>query len=137
MSAIEFCDHVNDLRPEQLQGFFEGWPNPPAPEVLLRILEAGAYVEVARVGPQGQLVGYICAISDGISCAYIPYLEVLPSFRGQGIASELVRRLLRRLEGFYMVDLVCDEELRPFYERLGFHPHSAMIRRNYARQSCA
>jgi hypothetical protein len=35
-----------------------------------------------------------------------------------------------------MVDLVCDPDLQPFYERLGFRPYTAMVIRNYDRQSC-
>ena len=51
--------------------------------------------------------------------AYVPLLEVLPEYRGQGIGTELMRRLLARLEHLYMVDLSCDAELEPFYEPLG------------------
>jgi hypothetical protein len=29
-----------------------------------------------------------------------------------------------------MVDLVCDDDIVPFYERLGFVRHGAMIRRD-------
>jgi ribosomal protein S18 acetylase RimI-like enzyme len=52
--------------------------------------------------------------------AYIPLLEVLPEYQGSGIGSELVRRVLAPVGDLYMVDLACDEELVPFYERLGF-----------------
>ena len=36
---------------------------------------------------------------------------MLPPHRGQGIGTELVRRLLAELEGLYPIDLVCDAEL--------------------------
>jgi GNAT superfamily N-acetyltransferase len=67
-----------------------------------------------------------------VLAAYLPLLEVLPAWQGQGIGSELVRRILAELEPRYMVDLVCDEDLVPFYERLGLSPHRAMIRRDRA-----
>lgn len=38
--------------------------------------------------------------------------------------------MLTELEGRYMVDLACDPELVPFYERLGLTRHYAMIRRS-------
>ena len=60
--------------------------------------------------------------------------SVRPEYRGHGIGSELVRRLLGRLD-LYMVDLVCDPALQPFCERLGMKPMSAMARRNYDLQS--
>lgn len=34
-------------------------------------------------------------------------------------------------------DVVCDEELRPFYERLGLKAGTGIMRRNYANQSGA
>ena len=64
--------------------------------------------------------------------SYISHLEVLPEFRGRGIGSELVRRMLDTLSHLYMVDLVCDPDVQPFYEALGLQRFSAMIRRNYA-----
>jgi ribosomal protein S18 acetylase RimI-like enzyme len=65
------------------------------------------------------VVGFVTAISDGVLSAYIPLLEVLPEYQGRGIGAELVRRLLDRLGGLYMVDLCCDEDVVGFYERLG------------------
>lgn len=37
----------------------------------------------------------------------------------------------------YMVDAACDDDVVPFYERLGFTRSNAMIMRRYARQSGA
>lgn len=74
------------------------------------------------------------AISDGVLSAYIPLLEVLPDYRGRGIGTRIVTMMLDSLD-LYMVDLVCDDDLVPFYERLGLHRSSAMIRRRYDRQS--
>lgn len=39
--------------------------------------------------------------------------------------------MLQSLDGLYMIDLACDPELQPFYEKLGFRPARAMIKRNY------
>jgi len=50
----------------------------------------------------------------------MPSNSVLPGYRGRGVGSELMRRLLARLGGLYMVDLSCDDTLVPFYGRLGF-----------------
>ena len=55
--------------------------------------------------------------------------------QGQGIGSELVRRLLERLKDVYMIDLLCDEAVQPFYARLGLRPASGMMQRNYDNQS--
>ena len=52
--------------------------------------------------------------------AFIPLLEVLPDYQHQGIGTELMRRLLARLDRFCMVDLCCDAGLEAFYSALGF-----------------
>ena len=86
-------------------------------------------------GDSGNVVGFVTAISDHVLCAYIPLVEVLPAYRGRGIGSELVRRMLHRLSDLYAVDLLCDAELQPFYAALGMHPATGMMMRNYERQS--
>ena len=93
---VTYTDSIADVTPAQLQGFFVGWPNPPTPATHLRIL-AGSYAAVLARDDSGAVVGFITAISDGVSAAYIPHLEVLPAYQGQGIGSELVRRMLTSL----------------------------------------
>jgi GNAT superfamily N-acetyltransferase len=132
--------YQSDLRgvgAEHLSGFFVGWPDPPSPVTHLRILEGSSHILLARDGEAGPVVGFITAISDGVSCAYIPHLEVLPDYRGQGIGSEIVGRMLAALRRLYMIDLICDPGVQPFYERLGMRRYTGMIFRNYDRQSGA
>jgi GNAT superfamily N-acetyltransferase len=86
---------------------------------------------VLAVDPaSGDVVGFITAIGDGGLVAFIPLLEVLPAWRGQGIGRELVRRMLARLADRYAIDLVCDEDQVPFYERLGGTRGRAIMWRN-------
>ena len=123
------------ITPEQLQEFFKGWPDPPSPETHLRLLTNSDEVVLAVDEDSGAVVGFITAISDRVLSAYIPFLEVLPEYRGRGIGRELVRRMLDQLCDLYMVDLLCDPELKPFYVSLGMHPATGMMIRNYERQS--
>lgn len=132
-NSIFYTNSLDHITPASLTGFFVGWPNPPSPETHLRLLQGSHAVWLAQDGEQ--VVGFINAISDGVLSAYIPLLEVLPAYRGQGIGSELTRRMLATLEGFYMVDLICDPDLQPFYEKVGGHRYSGMIWRNYDRQA--
>ena len=62
--------------------------------------------------------------------AFVPLLEVLPAYRHRGIGTELIRRLLERLQGRYSIDLVCDTDMIGFYERLGATMGSAMMWRD-------
>ena len=130
---ITYTDSLEGLTAEHLRGgFFDRWGSPPTPETHLRILR-GSFAVVLALESE-QVVGFITAVSDGVSAAYIPHLEVLPASRGQGIGTELVRRMLEKLKHLYMIDLVCDDDVQPFYQRLGMRPYTAMIVRNYAAQ---
>ena len=116
-------------------GFWVGWPTPPSPERHLEALRGSevavlALDDASARGTAGRVVGFVTAIGDGALAASIPLLEVLPAWQGQGIGSELVRRVLAALDPRYMVDLTCDEDLVGFYQRLGFAPYRAMIRRD-------
>ena len=69
-------------------------------------------------------------LGDGGTVAFISLLEVLPAWRGRGIGSELVRRVLDRYRDRYAIDLVCDDDVVPFYERLGGTAGRAILWRN-------
>ncbi len=128
MPDITFRDGISGVTAEDLAGFFDGWPDPPSPAQHLALLRGSAHVVLARRGPA--VVGFVTAISDGVLSAYIPLLEVRRAHRGRGIGRALVRRMLERLDHLYMVDLVCDPGLAPFYEPLGFTRLAGMARRN-------
>ena len=131
---LSYVDSIEGITPDRLRGFFVGWPNPPSPETHLRLLANSDAVVLAIDRASGDVVGFITAISDGVLSAYIPLLEVLPAYQGRGIGQELVRRMLAKLDGLYMVDLLCDPELQPFYARLGMQPATGMMLRNRGKR---
>jgi ribosomal protein S18 acetylase RimI-like enzyme len=132
---IRYSHSLDGVTPEHLTGFFVGWPAPPSPATHLRILHASHAVVLAVDDQAAQVVGYVTALTDGILSAYIPLLEVLPAYQGRGIGSQLVGRMLGYLGELYMVDLVCDPDLEPFYSRLGLARSHAMSTRRYDRQA--
>jgi ribosomal protein S18 acetylase RimI-like enzyme len=132
---IRYTDDIEGVRPEQLTGFFDGWPLPPSPETHLDILRSSYRVVLAIDDTKDAVVGFVNAISDGVLTAYVPLLEVLPAYRGRGIGRELVSRMQDALARFYMVDVVCDQEMEGFYSRFGMKPGRAMTMRRYERQS--
>jgi len=132
---IRYTDTIEGLASANLAGFFVGWPNPPTPETHLEILRGSGEIVLAVDDETGNVVGFINAVTDGVLASYVPLLEVLPAHRGRGIGRELVRRMLAKLDGLYMIDLACDRELVPFYPPFGLKSAHAMVIRNYARQS--
>ena len=138
MTTLRYTTSLEGITADDLRGgFWVGWPDPPSPETHLAMLQGSEAVVLAvdddasAVGGT-RVVGFVNAVGDGVLAAYLPCLEVLPAWQGQGIGSELVRRILAELEPRYMVDLVCDEDVVPFYQRLGLTPYRAMIRRDRA-----
>src|SRR4051812_37547160 len=116
---IQHVDSLDGIQASQLHGFFVDWPNPPTAESHLRLLAGSDSI----------------VLTDGVLSAYIPLLEVLPPYQGQGIGQTLVRQVLAQLGELYMVDLLCDSELESFYARFGMQPACGMIIRNYAHQT--
>jgi len=132
---IEYTESIEGIEPSHLHGFFVGWPKPPSPETHLKILRRSSHIVLAIDPNADRVVGFINALTDGILAAYIPLLEVLPEYQKQGIGRKLAERMLSRLNGLYMVDLLCDPPLEAFYSRFGLKSAHAMALRNYERQS--
>ena len=128
--SITYQETTDGIGPSELQGFFVGWPSRPSPEDHIAILE-GSDLLVLAISEKRSVVGFVTAITDGVSCAYIPHLEVLPEWQREGIGTELMRRMLAKLETIRAIDLICDEDVRGFYERLGFEAGRGMFIRKH------
>jgi ribosomal protein S18 acetylase RimI-like enzyme len=126
---------MDSVGPDALHGFFEDWATPPSQEEHHAVLTAATHVVLAL--DRRSVVGFVNALSDGILAAYIPLLEVLPAYRGRGIGTELVHRLLDDMGPLYMVDVLCDASVFPFYERLGFSRASGGMIRNFSWRTSA
>ncbi|SFR29537.1 Acetyltransferase (GNAT) domain-containing protein [Lentzea waywayandensis] len=125
---ISYSTDLSGLTEADLAGFFVGWPTPPSPAQHLAVLRGSYRVVIAR--SQDEVAGFVNMISDGVLTAFIPWLEVRPSFQGQGIGTELMRRIVAEAAHLYSVDLTCDDSLRPYYERLGMSALTGMGLRN-------
>lgn len=128
---IEYLETTDGIDPEMLQGFFVGWKTPHTIDTHLEILEKSAFIVVAFDTDMGKVVGFITAISDLVQAAFIPLLEVLPEYQNQGIGKTLVTRMLEKLKHIYAIDLMCDQNLQGFYQKLGMMPSVGMVIRNY------
>lgn len=132
---ISYSYNLDGITADQLAGgFWVGWLDHPSPARHLEILKGSYAVWLAIDDASGAVIGFINAVSDGLLSAYIPLLEVLPEYQSSGVGTQLMQRMLATLGHLYQVDLVCDEELQPYYERFGMRRASAMMLRNYHRQ---
>jgi ribosomal protein S18 acetylase RimI-like enzyme len=114
LRVIYYTDDLAAVREDMLAGFFADWPRRPSAAQHLAVLRASYRSVVAIDDMEDRVAGFVNMTSDGVLTAFIPWLEVLPASQGQGIGSELMRRVLDGAERFYSVDLVCDAELIPY-----------------------
>ena len=105
--------------------------------MIPRIAAAADFFLAAEDRGTGRIAGFINGIATEETCfrdefftdagihdpagrnVMILGLDVLPEYRGQGLARELVRRFAERFPGRRLV-LTCLERLVPMYERFGF-----------------
>ena len=68
------------------------------------------------------LIGYIDCVSNGVTDAYIQDLMVHPDYQRRGIGTELMTIMINYLKHkhIYMISVVFEENLKPFYEKFGF-----------------
>lgn len=130
-----YTNSTDEITADMLNGFFVGWPKPPNAETHLKLLKNSSKVVLALDEDADQVIGFITAISDGVLSAYIPFLEVLPEYKNQGIGKELVNRMLKELDHIYMIDLCCDDDVVPFYDKFDMIKSNGMLVRNYQWQS--
>lgn len=126
---IDYTDSLDGIEPEQLQGFFVGWKHPFPPETHLAMLAGSDLAHLAIDTTMGQVVGFVAALTDGVQGAFITLLEVLPAYQGQGIGQALMEQMLARLEHIQTIELMCDADLVPFYERFEMTPTTGMVLR--------
>ncbi len=69
------------------------------------------------------LIGFIDTVCNGVTDAYIQDLIIHPDYQGKGIGTELMNRTIDYLKKnrIFMISVLFDEKLRPFYKRFGFN----------------
>ena len=69
------------------------------------------------------LVGFIDSVSNGVTDAYIQDLIVRPDYQGKGIGTDLMKKMIASLKEkhIYMISVIFEESLKPFYDRFGFN----------------
>jgi ribosomal protein S18 acetylase RimI-like enzyme len=72
------------------------------------------------VHDDGMLVGAGRAMADGVYCAYICDIAVLPAHRGIGLGKQIVAELLRLAAGHKKIILYSVPGAERFYQKFGF-----------------
>ena len=67
-----------------------------------------------------RLVGAGRVLADGVDCAYIADVALLPSHQGHGLGKQIVARLVELSRGHRKILLYAVVGKEPFYARFGF-----------------
>jgi ribosomal protein S18 acetylase RimI-like enzyme len=70
------------------------------------------------------VIGMGRSISDSVSDAYIQDVVVMPSYRGRGIATQIIKRIVDRLQtdGIGWIGLIAERNTQNLYKPIGFEP---------------
>jgi ribosomal protein S18 acetylase RimI-like enzyme len=111
---------TRDLPMESVVALYQslGWSAAEKPAALHKAL-LGSH-SLVTAWQAGRLVGLGNTISDGELVVYYSHLLVAPEFQGQGIGTQLMRRLMAHYEGFHQHVLVADGRAIEFFRRCGF-----------------
>lgn len=84
---------------------------------------------------EGQkLVGMGRVISDGVITGVICGLGVHPDYQSRGIGRQILQRLVEHWEKSRVFpQLMCEEGLEPYYEKLGFQRFTIGMKKNIQR----
>jgi hypothetical protein len=86
VEEIFYTDSAAGVGAKDLRGFFAGWPDTPSAETCLEMLDGSDRVVLALGEGGGAVVGFVAAISDGVLCAFVTSLQVLPAYGGAASA---------------------------------------------------
>lgn len=120
MSTRYIYSFTEPIRPEQLMKLFKqtGWANTRNPLDVQQMLDRCHFT--LGVWDEDQLIGFARVITDDRYRALIDDVVVDSAYRGQGIASEMLDKMLKRMQHIETIMLDCAPELESFYGRFGF-----------------
>lgn len=120
MTTKYIFSFTEPISPEQLIKLFKqtSWANTRDPLEIQQMLDRSHFT--LGVWHEDQLIGFSRVISDDRYRALIDDVVVDSAYRGQGIASEMLDKMLKRMQHIEIIMLDCASELEGFYGKFGF-----------------
>ena len=117
--SLDWTGDLGRVDWEELSALYRAAPLGDKPaEVLRQAFSNSMFRCFAYDG--GRLVGAGRALADGVDCAYLCDIAVLPSHQGTGLGKQIVARLLELARGHKKILLYAVPGKEAFYMRFGF-----------------
>jgi ribosomal protein S18 acetylase RimI-like enzyme len=117
--TFEWTDALDNVDWDELSALYRAAPLGHKPATGLRTAFTNS-LHRCFVRDNGRLVGVGRVLADGVDCAYICDIAVLPSHQGTGLGKTIVARLLALARGHRKIILYSVPGKEPFYRRFGF-----------------
>lgn len=116
---LDWSDSLAGIDWLELEALYRAAPLGNKSAASLQVaFEASRYCCFAR--EDGRLVGAGRVLADGVDCAYVCDVALLPSHQGRGLGAQLMTRLVDRARGHRKIILYAVPGKEGFYRRFGF-----------------
>ena len=117
--SLDWTGDLERVDWEDLSALYRAAPLGDKPPQVLRIAFGNSMFR-CFVFDRGTLVGAGRAVADGVDCAYLCDIAVVPSHQGTGLGKQIVGRLVELSRGHRKVILYAVPGKEPFYRKFGF-----------------
>jgi ribosomal protein S18 acetylase RimI-like enzyme len=119
LSGLTWSESIADLDWDELAALYRAAPLGDKKAAELRTAFENSRFH-CLVRDDARLVGAGRVLSDGVDCAYLCDVAVMPSHQGTGVGKQIVDRLLRHSAGHRKIILYAVPGKEGFYRRFGF-----------------
>ncbi len=114
-----WSDTIDDLDWNELEALYRAAPLGTKSAAHLRTAFTNSRYH-CLVRDDGRLVGAGRVLADGVDCAYVCDVALLPSHQGVGLGKQIVAKLVERSRGHRKIILYAVPGKEPFYKKFGF-----------------